>query len=341
VGRDLRTVGPRSAVAKRRISSAAAEEPPTARTPDERRRQRKKDRAAKKSGKGGRPSNWRRAAYIGVPVGVVVAVVVVLVTLNANSIPCLQLAPVPVGTSGIPAFPPHNTTNFGSTWCPSGVNVVLYSYPYLTVTIGGTTVTIPNSIGRNSSYPSGQACNLPVLTRPPAPGYPTGTIYIESPWAFDYNLSTFFTVWSQSYANVFVNSSHASQPVVYQSDDLLGFTADATHFVRLFVDGSPSNAGPSLGIDTLDYGPNPYPTCIGEKYGTGHHILLTYTTASPGAAGARVIAPTLATGPAVPGWDLMLYDSPMPHFGFGAAERMALAKLAVGGLGWLVGRHAA
>jgi hypothetical protein len=327
-------------VAKRRVSSATAEEEPAARTPDERRRQRKKDRAAKKSGKGGPTSNWRRAAYIGVPVAVVVAVVVVLVTLNANAIPCLQLSPVPVGASGVPSFPPHNTTNFGSTWCPNGVNVVLYSYPYLTVTIGSTTVSIPSAIGRNSSYPGGTTCDLPLVTRPAAAGYPSGTIYVESPWAFDYNLSTFFTIWSQSYATAFVNSSHPSQAIVYQSNELLGFMADSTHSIRLFVDGSPSSAGPALGIDTLDYGPNPYPSCLGEKYGTGHHILLTYSTPSAGAAGGRIIAPTLSSGPAVPGWDLLLYDSPMPHLGFDAPERAAIAKLSLGAFPWLMGRPA-
>jgi hypothetical protein len=325
-------------VAKRRVSSTSTEEEPASRTPEERRRQRKKDRASKKAGKTGRSSNWRRAAYIGVPAAVVIAIVVVLVTLNANSIPCLQLSPVPVGSSGVPAFPPHNTTKFDSTWCPSGVNLVLYSYPYLTITIGSSTVSLPTSIGRNSTYPGAYSCDLPVLTRPPSGGYPSGTIYVESPWAFAYNLSTFFTVWSQSYANVFVNSSKASQPIVYQPNDLLGFSADSTHFIRQFVDGSPSTAGPSLGIDTLDYGPNPYPTCLAEKYGTGHRILLTYSTSSAGAAGVRDIAPTLATGPAVPGWNLLLYDSPMPHLGFDAGHRTAFAKLGLGTLSWLIGR---
>jgi hypothetical protein len=331
-------------VAKRRVSSTTEEDdekPTAAQTPEERRKQRKKGRAARKAGKTGTTSNWRRAAYVGVPAAVVIAIVVVLVTLtNANSIPCLQLTPVPVGESGIPAFPPHNTTDFGNTWCPNGVNVVLDSYPYLTISIGGTTVSLPTSIGRNSTYPGGQACDLPVETQPASSGNPAGTVDIVSPWAFAYNLSTFFTVWSQSYANVYVNSSHASQPIVYQPNDLLGFTSDASHSVRLFVDGSPSSAGPSLGIDTLDYGPNPYPSCIGQKYGTGHHILLTYSGATAGSAGAKVIAPTLATGPAVPDWDLLLYDSPMPHFGFGGAERTAFAELALGSLAWLVGRLA-
>jgi hypothetical protein len=331
-------------VAKRRVSSASEEEQTKStapRTPEERRRQRKKDRASKKAGRAGTTSNWRRAAYVGIPAAVVIAVVVVLITLtNANSIPCLQFTPVPVGESGIPAFPPHNTTDFGNTWCPNGVSIVLDSYPYLTISIDGTGVSLPTSIGRNSSYPGGQSCDLPVETQPPSAGYPSGTVYVASPWAFSYNLSTFFTVWSQSYADVYVNSSHASQPIVYQTNNLLGFQSDSTHFVREFVDGSPSSAGPSLGIDTLDYGPNPYPSCIGQKYGTGHHILLTYSGATAGAAGARVIAPTLATGPAIPGWDLLLYDSPMPHFGFGAPERTAFAKLALGSLSWLVGRHA-
>ncbi|MCI4321228.1 MAG: hypothetical protein L3K05_02845 [Thermoplasmata archaeon] len=330
-------------MSKRRVSAAADDAAPErSRSPEERRKQRKKDRAARKAGRTSTTSNWRRAAYIGVPAAVVVAVAVVLITLtNANSIPCLQLTAVPVGSSGSPAFPPHNTSSFANTWCPGGVTTAMATFPLLTITISGTSVPLPNSIGRNTSYPGGVECDLPVLTRAPTSGYPAGTVYVQSPWAFNYNLSTFFSIWSQSYANVFVNSSHASQPIVYQPNDLLGFSADSTHAVRQFVDGSPSTAGPTLGIVTLDYGPNPYPTCLGEKYGTGHRILLTYGGATAGAAGARVIAPTLASGPADPGANLLLYDSPMPHLGFGAAERTAFAKVQLGSLAWLVGRHAA
>lgn len=330
-------------MAKRRVSADRDEvKAETPRTPDERRKQRKKDRAARKSGRTSTTSPWRRAAYIGVPAAVVVAVAVIIITLsNANSIPCLQLTPVPVGSSGTPAFPPHNTTNFANTWCPGGVTTAMATFPLLRISIEGTNVPLPPSIGRNSSYPAGGKCELPVLTRPFATGYPAGTIYVESPWAFEYNLSTFFSVWSQSYANVFVNSSHPSQHIVYDSNNLLSFVSDASHGVHLFVDGSPSNAGPSLGISTLDYGPNPYPVCLGEKYGTGHTILLTYSGASAGAAGGGLRAPTLASGPADPGANLLLYDSPMPHLGFGVGERAAIAKLTTGSLSWLVGRPAA
>ena len=305
-------------MAKRRVSSTTEEDdekPTAAQTPEERRKQRKKGRAARKAGQdrndeqlasgrlrrrpgGGRHRDRRRAR-------------------DPHE---RELDPVPPAHArprrriGDPGVPPHNTTDFGNTWCPNGVNVVLDSYPYLTISIGGTTVSLPTSIGRNSTYPGGQACDLPVETQPASSGNPAGTVDIVSPWAFAYNLSTFFTVWSQSYANVYVNSSHASQPIVYQPNDLLGFTSDASHSVRLFVDGSPSSAGPSLGIDTLDYGPNPYPSCIGQKYGTGHHILLTYSGATAGSAGAKVIAPTLATGPAVLGLGpppLRLPDAPL------------------------------
>jgi hypothetical protein len=329
-------------VAKRRLRSGEVEAAaPAARTPEERRKQRKKDRASRKAGRSVTANKWRRAAYVGVPVAVVVAVVVVLVTLtNANSIPCLQLTGVPVQLSGTPAFPPHNTTDFSKSWCPKGVSTVLATFPFLTISIQGTSVTLPSSIGRNSSYAGGVECDLPVLTRAPVAGFPLGTIYVQSPWAFDYNLSTFFSVWSQSYANVFVNSSHGSQPVIYQPNDLLGFTSDAKHSIHLFVDGTPSNAGPSLGIDTLDYGPNPYPSCIAEKYGTGHKILLTYSTTGVAALGVHSAALHLATGDAVPGANGLLFDSPMPHPGFGAGERSAFAKLTLSSLAWLVGRHA-
>ena len=329
-------------MSKRRLSGEEEAAPQVSRTPEERRRARKKERAAKKSGKTGKAGPWRRAAYVGVPALIVVAVAVILITLtNANSIPCLQLTPVPVGSSGTPAFPPHNTTNFANTWCPGGVTTAVATFPFLTISIGSTSVSLPSSIGRNSSYPGGVACDLPVLTRPPVTGYPAGTVYVESPWAFDYNLSTFFSIWSLSYANVFVNASHASQPIVYSANDLLGFSSDSTHGVHQFVDGSPSTAGPALGIVTLDYGPHPYPSCLGEKYGTGHRILLTYGAPSAGAAGSPLRSPILATGPADPGANSLLYDSPMPHLGFGARERSDLAQLSSASLGWLLGRLAA
>jgi hypothetical protein len=331
-------------VSKRRVPADAESDDArsvAALTPEQRRKRRKTGSPGKKAGRFASASPWRRAAYVGVPVAVIIAVAVILVTLsNANAIPCLQLTGVPVSVTGTPAFPPHNTTNFGSTWCPGGDTTVLASFPWLSIAIEGTPVPIPTSIGRNSTYPGGVECQLPVATETPSSGYPSGTIYIESPWAFSYNLSTFFSVWAQSYATVYVDSGNTSQPIVYQTNDLLGFHTDSTHSVHLFVDGNPSSAGPSLPIDTLDYGPNPYPSCIGEKYGTGNTILLTYTSASEGAQLVPISGPLLATGPAVPGWDLLLFDSPMPHLGFGAAERTAFAGITLTGLGWLVGRHA-
>lgn len=280
-------------MAKRRRAPDAPEKAPEDLTPEERREKRRRERASKdKHRTKSLGSRWRRTAVVGGAGGVIAAVVVVLVFFHPFGVPCLQFQANPSGT---PAFPGHDTTDFTGTWCPSGVTVVMQTYPLLTVSINGNVVSLPSSIGRNSSYTLGgnpYECDLPLVTRSAAlTGLPANTIEIISPWPYDYNLSDFFQVWAQSYSTVSVNATSPSQPIVYTTTDLLGFTADSGHVVTLYVDNQPSSAGPNLLLNTLDGTPSPYPTCLGEVYGTGHHILLTY--------GAR--PQTAALAPGAPG----------------------------------------
>lgn len=305
-------------MAKRRFR-ATSEAPVETLSPEERRALRKKERAKRKAGDKpkGVPSNpWRRALLLAIPVAVIVAVVLVFAFSNLFKTPCLNFSPIPQ-QSGVPAFPPHNTTDFSQTWCPQNANLVFHVHPYLKISIQGTMVGIPPtqaatssnpdwpSIGRNSSYPGGYECDLPIHTHPPvaSAGYPDGIIHLESPWAYDYNLSNFFSVWSQSFPSVNVNGSFSAQPIVYQTNDILGFRSDATHTVTLYVDNQPSSAGPDLTLNTLDYAPSPSPSCIGEVYGTGHVILISYAKLSPAMVGSGLHPATLSTQ----GADPMLY----------------------------------
>lgn len=301
-------------------------------TPEERRAQRKRDRQRQKAqGSADRTKRptWRRVAIVGIPVGVIVAIVVVLIVFSGSLFapPCLSFGPIPA-SSGVPAFPAHNTTDFSSTWCPTATPL-FQVYPRIVITISGTAVNLPTAIGRNSSYPNHYQCNLPMFTQTTAVGgLPINTLYIVSPWTFTYNLSTFFTVWSESYSGAFVNTSHPNQPIVYQPNDLLGFTADATHSVDLFVDGAPSSSGPSLELNTLDHEANPYPRCLGEKYGTGHTITLSYSSKAPGTArplpGAGLLL--TATVPVGVGHSVV---GPSPGLSMPLPQRVALSALAL------------
>jgi hypothetical protein len=301
-----------SAVAKRRLRNPEDTEPEE-RTPEERREARKKERAegsATKRKARGPASPWRRAGIAGGVSAVIVAVVVLLL-LNPfhTQPPCLSFQTSP---SGYPAFPPAGTTDFTSSWCPQNVPIVVQAYPLLHISIQSTVVTLPSAIGRNLNF-SNYACNLPLLTQPATSSIPSNIVQIQSPWPYIYNLSAFFTVWSQSYASVHVNTSYPAQPIAYSNSSLLGFTADATHEIVLYVDNQPSSAGPSLELNTLSNLPNPYPSCLATIYGTGHTIVLAYraktaTALEPGLRGpvggteaAIVPPPLLSTLPPVHG----------------------------------------
>ncbi|MCI4319294.1 MAG: hypothetical protein L3K23_04065 [Thermoplasmata archaeon] len=321
-------------MAKRRIQRSP-EKAPEQLTPEERREKRRRDRSAKgKHGGKGVGSPWRRAAVVGGSSGVVIAVVVVLVVFHPFSVPCLQFTANPSGT---PAFPPHSTTDFSGTWCP-GAALAVNVHSFVRLSINGQTVAFPDSIGRNTSYSMNGApyeCDLPLATHPPAPpNLPVGTIYLQSPWPYTYNLSDFFSVWSQSYTSVSVNSTAANRPIVYTTNDLLGYTPDSSHSIALYVDGQPAPAGPNLELNTLDYSPSPYPSCLGEVYGTGHTIALVYGPRGVTALTPSERTPLLATGIADPLLPLLTWDGPLPHFGGSVGASMH--ALGATGLTWLV-----
>lgn len=312
---------------------------PTA-SAEDRRRERKRLRTQRDSGhlRGkDRMSLGRRALLFGLPV-VVILVIVAVLLLNTGAPPCLQLQPIPA-QSGIPAFPPANTTNFGSTWCPTATSV-LQTYPVLTIRINGNVVGLPSSIGRRTNFTSGgtpYTCDLPLATNTPANGGLTpNTIYIISPWPYIYTMGDFFQVWSQSYSTVDVNSSFPSQPITYTSTDLLGFTSTASDSVQLWVDNAPSSAGPNLDLDTLTNSNSAYPACLVSVYGSNHAILLTYgPTTVRTAAGHGLSSPWLTTGGGIPDSGWMQYNSPAPHLRTLQLELALLSFVGVHTVGWL------
>jgi hypothetical protein len=310
-------------------------------SPLERRRLRKRERAARDAGNVRPKRGWsplRRGLVLGVPAAIVVVIVVILL-FNPFQPPCLQLQSIPA-SSGIPAFPPHNQTDLSTSWCPPAVTPVFQSFPLLTIDIGrNPTLSLPTSIGRNTTYVQNHepyTCQLPIFTDTPAQGgLPTNTIYIISPWNYIYTLGDFFSVWSQSYATVNVNATFPNQPISYTSSSLLGFTADSTHTITLWVDNQVSSAGPDLNLDTLSNAPNVSPSCLGTIYHTGHTILLSYTSTKVGSARVGLQSPALSTGGGVPDLALALYDSPAVHLGPYLAFEQWAGYLEHKGLGWL------
>jgi hypothetical protein len=144
--------------------------------------------------------------------------------------------------------------------------------------VNGQNVTVAADIGILNSG----TCLEPVHTHDAS-----GIIHIESPNAnTQYTLAQFFQIWNATYHTVTV--SGIPQPIAFNSTDILGFKADATHKVVLLVDGKPSSEYGSLVLNSLDYcsaattGPPCSPTAVGDPYyggqpypfGTGHAIVI-------------------------------------------------------------------
>jgi hypothetical protein len=278
---------------------------------------------------------------------VIVGIVVILL-VNPFPGPCLQLSTIPT-QSGLPAFPSHNaSSDLSNSWCPPGVSAVMQVFPWLRIKIGGTDVGIPSSIGRNQNYTwAGQpyACTLPLSTNTAAydsaNGLPAGSILITSPWPYVYTLGNFFEVWGQSYSTVNVNASYTAQPITYTATDLLGFTSDATHSIRLFVDNQYSTAGPDLNLDQYSYGGQVYPGCIGRNYGTGHTLFLTYSSNQVGQARLAAAPLGLATAPTGGAIAALAWDSPSPHLVTLVFDLAAFGQYHAKSLDWLLlrGEH--
>lgn len=158
----------------------------------------------------------------------------------------------------------------------------LHVHPYLQIVIDGQNIVIPADIGLTNQ------CEEPTHTHDSS-----GIIHVEgSNVDTQYTLGGFFQVWSETYHSVTVNGE--VRPIVFNSTDILGFKADATHKVVLLVDGKPSSEYGSLVLNSLDYcsaastGPPCSPTAVGDPtyggapypFGTGHTIVIEYTTMS-------------------------------------------------------------
>jgi hypothetical protein len=158
----------------------------------------------------------------------------------------------------------------------------IHVHPYLRIMINAQNVAIPANVGIGNSG----ACFEPMHTHDAS-----GIIHIESPnTSTQYTLSQFFQIWNVTYHTVTVDGTQ--HPIVFNSTDILGFKADASHKIVLLVDGKPSSDYGSLVLNSLAYcsaattAPPCFPTAVGDPYyggqqysfGTGHTIVIEYTT---------------------------------------------------------------
>jgi hypothetical protein len=322
-------------VAKRRYSEAAAEAaPPETVSPEARRAQRKRDRTRQSRGKKPKlpQTGWRRAIIPGATAAGVIVVAVLLIYGSGTlfQTPCLSFTASPA-SSGAPLFPPSNTTDFSNTWCPSASDV-LQEYPLLSIVVSGGSVTLPPSIGRSTNF-TNYECDLPMATHPVAPGYPAGTIYLLSPWNYNYNLSEFFGEWQDSYVSAHVNASYSTRTIDYTPAEFLGLPVNAGHSLTLFVDNQVSTAGPGLVLNTLPNLPTTYPSCMASRYGTGHTITLVYKATSTHAAHG-LTGPVLGTAPP-PAPTGGLFDSPNPRVTMDPGQSQRLSDLRTMSLAWM------
>lgn len=262
-------------MAKRRFRAGSGEDrAPEELTPEERRARRREELSRSARGKKPRAerTGWRRA-LVPSAVAAVIVVVILFLWFGVGLLfphPCLSFGPIPQ-SSGIPAFPNATTTDFSGTWCPAAAP--LYSiHPQLSININGGSVALPPAIGRSTNF-SNYECDLPLHTEPGTGG---GVFNVTSPWAYDYTLGDFFSVWQSSYVSAHVNATYNTRTIDYTASQLLGLPADASHTLTLFVDGKPSSAGPSLTLTSLNYGAGASPSCLESIYGSGHTIALVY-----------------------------------------------------------------
>jgi hypothetical protein len=97
--------------------------------------------------------------------------------------------------------------------------LALHIHPHLTILVNGSPVRVPAGIGIQT------AGDLPLHTHDAS-----GTIHVESPAARTFILADFFAVWGRAFSN----------------QQVLRYRADATHRIRMTVNGRPSTAFGSL-----------------------------------------------------------------------------------------------
>ena len=118
----------------------------------------------------------------------------------------------------------------------------IHVHPHLQISINGQNVAVPAGVGIVRSG----TCFEPLHTHDAS-----GVIHVESPnTSTPYTLSEFFQIWNATYHTVTING--ANHPIIFNSNDILGFGADANHKVVLLVDGTPSSAYGSLVLNSLD-----------------------------------------------------------------------------------------
>lgn len=174
--------------------------------------------------------------------------------------------------------------------CLGHETLAVHIHPWLRIFINGQPVRIPAGIGIPGAAADGGgivssgSCFEPLHTHDDS-----GIIHIEGPSPSQtYTLGDFFAVWRATYATV--EFAGRPRPVEYTLSSILGFGADSAHRVALLVDGTPSQAGPALVLNRLDYcragmtTPPCWPTAAGDpfppdlvtRYGTGHTIVIQY-----------------------------------------------------------------
>ncbi len=176
----------------------------------------------------------------------------------------------------------HPSASFGAFPFPCSSSTAMHIHPYLRIVIEGANITIPADVGMTGS------CLEPMHTHDAS-----GVIHLEAPdTSTNYTLGQFFDIWEATYGTVSINGTN--HPVIFNSTDILGYRADATHQVVLLVDGKGSIQYGSLVLNTLDYcsaattGAPCSPTAVGDPaygtqtypYGTGQTIVIEYTTIS-------------------------------------------------------------
>jgi hypothetical protein len=104
-------------------------------------------------------------------------------------------------------------------------------HPILEIVVNGEKIPVPTNIGVQKT------CMTALHTHTP-----DGVIHVESPEKRDYTLADFFAVWNQPFSK----------------DEILSYKADATHRVRITVDGTE--------VDTFES------TLLKD----GEHIIISY-----------------------------------------------------------------
>jgi len=104
----------------------------------------------------------------------------------------------------------ERTTREVALACDSEMPQGFHIHPVLTIVVNGENVPVPPNIGIR------QTCMTVLHTHTP-----DGVIHVESPEKRDFTLADFFAVWEQPFSK----------------DEILTYKADATHRVRITVDG--------------------------------------------------------------------------------------------------------